>query len=161
MRQFVICLAALALSGCGGGGVKIPTAAAPTATVAFRASIAPPPAQLQVAVNEYRPRLTATSGQASVLHSGNDHFAAVDVTLRNAGARDVSLSWAFGSLVDAQGRRYQDKGTDNMVPPDFPSTGTIAPGEQVRGWMAFQLPPDAAPVAFRYDAEIAGAAKLP
>jgi hypothetical protein len=102
-------------------------------------------------VNEYRPRVTATVNQLAVLDNGNDHFAAVDVTLANHGTRPVSISWAFGSLVDAQGRRFEDKGTDNLVPPDFPISGVILPNEQVRGWMSFALAPDAAPVRFRYD----------
>lgn len=161
MRRTVLLIGLLVLTACG-GGLKAPTPAttAPTATVAFRASLAPAAATmlpegrppLRLTINEYRPRLEPQATQRCTLSAGNDHFAAVDVTILNAGTKPLAISWAYASLTDAQGRQYADKGCDHLVPPDFPTgAAMLAPGEQARGWMTFKLPPDAVPTRYRYD----------
>jgi hypothetical protein len=152
MRRAWVFLATLLLIGCGGGGLPTPAAPtdAPTAVVPFRASLAPA-TPLRIVINEYRPRLDPQTAQRCTPYARNDHFAAVDVTLINNGAKPLSLSWTYASLSDAQGRQYADKGCDHMLPPDFPSVMTLQQGEQVRGWMSFQLPSDAAPTRYRYD----------
>lgn len=75
-------------------------------------------------------------------------LVAVEIIVSNAGAEAVSVNPLYTSLVDADGFVYEAElaGRDGQI-----DTMELAPGERVRGWVAFTIPEGAQPAGIRWN----------
>lgn len=147
----------LALSACGG-----PSSIEATATAL--ASVTLPPEAASPSESTALGQWAEKSGLAMVAHTVED--PAVPNT-RNyqpkPGTRLVAVELEFGSLsrthygdahmaqlIDDRGIKHDPVFGAMADHPEFPSV-TIAMGERVRGWLAFELPEGATPTALEYN----------
>lgn len=74
-------------------------------------------------------------------------LVAVEIIVSNAGAETVSVNPLYTSLVDADGFLYEAElaARDGQI-----DALDLAPGERVRGWVAFTIPESAQPAGIRY-----------
>jgi len=74
-------------------------------------------------------------------------LVAVEVIVSNAGSETVSVNPLYTSLVDVDGFVYEAElaARDGQI-----DTLDLAPGERVRGWVAFTIPENAQPAGIRY-----------
>jgi hypothetical protein len=80
-------------------------------------------------------------------------LVAVEITVSNAGAEAVSVNPLYTSLVDADGFVYEAElaARDGQI-----DTLDLAPGERVRGWVAFTIPEGAQPAGIRWGTPLSG-----
>jgi hypothetical protein len=89
----------------------------------------------------------ATPGMFYDVQPGT-RLVAVEIVVSNAGAETVSVNPLYTSLVDADGFVYEAElaARDGQI-----DTMDLAPGERVRGWVAFTIPEGAQPAGIRWN----------
>jgi hypothetical protein len=79
--------------------------------------------------------------------SSGKKLVAVEVIIGNASADSVSVNPLYASLLDSEGFAYELElaGVDDQI-----DSLNLGKGEQVRGWLAFELPTEANPASLKY-----------
>lgn len=80
-------------------------------------------------------------------------LVAVELVLGNAGEGTVSVNPLYATLVDATGQVYQPEIT---ALGDQLQSMELEKGEKVRGWIGFQVAPDAQPATLKYELGLFG-----
>ena len=80
-------------------------------------------------------------------------LVAVEITLENTSSSDtLSVIPLYAFLVDNNGYVYSaELGGSNKGQID---THNLAPGEKIKGWIAYMIPEDATPAGLKYETDL-------
>lgn len=84
-------------------------------------------------------------------------LVAVEIVIGNLAGERLAVNALNAALFDRAGQSYAPllAGVDGQL-----STVNLFPGERVKGWVAFELPPGATPAGLRYTTALAGGEAL-
>jgi hypothetical protein len=88
-------------------------------------------------------------------------FIVVDLTIQNNSSDSAAISSLLQmSLKDSTGQKYEVDLMAQVASGGTSPDGELAPGEKVRGQVAFQVPEDATGLVFVFDADVFGTGKV-
>ena len=88
-------------------------------------------------------------------------FVAVDMVIVNQGADPTNLSSLFqASLKDSTAQTYSSDLMATIAAKSKAPSGSLLPGEKVRGKVGFQIPEDATGLVFVFDPSLLGSGKI-